>query len=73
MEVPFILPLQKLFENMQKDRNQQFPSKEIMIGHFKWYMARHRENFTEEAFERRMEYGEKVLADYYDNYIGCME
>ena len=63
------LAVQKLFEDMQKSEHQQFPSKEIMIGYFKWYMVRHRENFTEEAFARRMEYGEKVLADYYDNYL----
>jgi DNA helicase II / ATP-dependent DNA helicase PcrA len=63
--------LQRLFEDMQKDQNQQFSSKENIIGHFKWYLARHRENFTQEAFNRRMEYGEKVLADYYDHYIGC--
>ena len=61
--------VQKLFEDMQKSENQQFPSKEIMVGYFKWYMVRHRENFTGEAFARRMEYGEKVLADYYDNYL----
>jgi DNA helicase-2/ATP-dependent DNA helicase PcrA len=64
------LAIQKLFEDMQKSEGQQFPSKEIVIGYFKWYMVRHRENFTEEAFARRMEYGEKVLADYYDHYIG---
>ncbi|MEP6950680.1 MAG: PD-(D/E)XK nuclease family protein, partial [Ginsengibacter sp.] len=64
------LAIQKLFEDMQKSDHQQFPSKEIMIDYFRWYMVRHRENFTEEAFERRMEYGEKVLADYYDHYIG---
>jgi len=62
--------VQRLFEDMQKSEHQQFPSKEIMIGYFKWYMVRHRENFTEEAFARRMEYGEKVLAEYYDHYIG---
>lgn len=61
--------LQKLFEEMQKDANQKFPSKDTMVGYFKWYMHRHRENFTKEAFDRRMEYGEKVLNDYYDNYI----
>ncbi len=63
------LAMQRIFEDMQKDAQQQFPSKEIMIGHFKWYMVRHRENFTQEAFDRRMEYGEKVLGDYYDHYI----
>ncbi|MEO5650304.1 MAG: ATP-dependent DNA helicase [Ginsengibacter sp.] len=62
--------LQRLFEEMQKDANQDFPSKETMFGYFKWYMNHHRENFTQEAFDRRMEYGEKVLTDYYENYIG---
>ncbi|HEY5464432.1 MAG TPA: ATP-dependent DNA helicase [Hanamia sp.] len=61
--------LQKLFEEMQKNETQQFPSKEKMLGSFVWYMKRHRENFTQEAYDRRMEYGEKVLGDYYDNYI----
>ncbi len=61
--------VQKLFEDMQKNDDQKFPAKEIMIGYFNWYMNRHRENFTKEAFARRMEYGEKVLADYYENYI----
>jgi DNA helicase-2/ATP-dependent DNA helicase PcrA len=32
-------------------------------------MLRHRENFNGEAFERRMEYGEEVLTNYYDKYI----
>ncbi|MDQ2720416.1 MAG: ATP-dependent helicase [Bacteroidota bacterium] len=61
--------LQRLFEDMQKDEQQKFSSKEIMAGHFKWYMNRHRENFTQEAFDRRMEYGEKVLFEYYEHYI----
>ena len=62
--------LQKLFEDMQKSENQRFAARESMINYFKWYMVRHRENFTDEAFARRMEYGEKVLSDYYDHYVG---
>jgi DNA helicase-2/ATP-dependent DNA helicase PcrA len=61
--------LQKLFEEMQKNEKQVFPSKEKMLGYFDWYMKRHRENFTQEAFDRRMEQGEIVLGDYYDHYI----
>ena len=61
--------LQKLFEDMQKDAQQQFPSKEKVLEYFKWYMKKHRENFTKEAFDRRMEQGEIVLADYYDEYV----
>jgi len=60
--------LQKIFEEMQKSEKQEFPSKEKMLGYFDWYMKRHRENFTPEAFSRRMEQGEIVLGDYYDHY-----
>ena len=34
-----------------------------------WYMQRHRENFTEEQYNRRVEYGQESLANYYDKYI----
>ena len=54
---------------MQKHEKQQFSTKEEMIEDFRWYMIRHRENFTKEAFERRMEYGEEVLSNYYEKYI----
>lgn len=59
--------LQKLFEKMQQTEN--FPPKEEFILDFNWYMNRHRENFTKEQFARRMEYGQEVLANYYDHYI----
>ena len=61
--------VQKLFEMMQSHERQQFHTKEILIEDFKWYMSRHRENFSQEAFARRMEYGEEVLGNYYDQYI----
>jgi DNA helicase-2/ATP-dependent DNA helicase PcrA len=61
--------LQKLFEEMQKSADQKFPSKNRMLEHFNWYLARHRENFTPESFKRRKEHGEIVLGDYYDEYI----
>jgi DNA helicase-2/ATP-dependent DNA helicase PcrA len=61
--------LQKLFEEMQKSAEQKFPPKERMFEHFTWYLKRHRENFTPESFKRRMEQGEIVLGDYYDEYI----
>ena len=61
--------LQRLFEKMQAHAAQQFPSKDEMIQDFQWYMHRHREIFTREAFARRMEYGLEVLSNYYDKYI----
>src|SRR5205814_10079491 len=61
--------LEKLFRKMQDGKQDKFPSKEEMIADFEWYMYRHGENFTREAFERRMEYGNTVLGNYYDKYI----
>ncbi len=61
--------LQKLFEKMKADPKQQFPSKDEMLQDFNWFMHRHRESFTREAFDRRMEYGFEVLGNYYDKYI----
>jgi DNA helicase-2/ATP-dependent DNA helicase PcrA len=60
--------LEKLFNKM-KDNGNRFPSKEVFINDFIWYMERHRENFTKEQFNRRMEYGPEILGNYYDKYI----
>lgn len=59
--------LQRLFEKMQQA--EKFPPKPEFIQDFNWYMNRHRENFTKEQFARRMEYGQEVLGNYYDQYI----
>ncbi len=61
--------LEKLFRKMQDGKNETFPNKDEMIADFNWYMHRHRENFTKEAFDRRIEYGDVVLRNYYDKYI----
>jgi DNA helicase-2/ATP-dependent DNA helicase PcrA len=61
--------LQRLFEKMKADPGEEFPPKEDLLTDFEWYMRRHREIFTREAFARRMEYGLEVLANYYDKYI----
>jgi len=61
--------LQRLFEKMKEDAIERFPSRAEMLTDFEWYMRRHREIFTREAFARRMEYGLEVLANYYDKYV----
>ena len=61
--------LEKLFRKMQDGKQDKFPFKDEMMADFNWYMHRHRENFTKEAFERRIEYGDEVLRNYYDKYI----
>src|SRR5580658_1436002 len=61
--------LQRLFEKMKEHAAEAFPTKEEMLNDFRWYMGRHREIFTREAFAQRMEYGLEVLANYYDKYL----
>src|SRR5258706_1182664 len=61
--------LEKLFRKMQEGGKEQFPSKETFIADFEWYLHRHRESFTKEQFDRRFEYGQEVLSNYYDNRI----
>jgi DNA helicase-2/ATP-dependent DNA helicase PcrA len=51
---------------MQESGTDQFPPREEFIGDFEWYMRRHRESFTQEQFDRRLEYGQEVLSKYYD-------
>ena len=60
--------LQRLFEKMQLSNNH-FADKQDFIADFIWYMRRHRESFTKEQFDRRIEYGQGVLSNYYDKYI----
>lgn len=61
--------LEKLFRKMQDGKKDKFPPKEEFIADFGWYMHRHRESFTKEQFDRRLEYGQEVLSNYYDKYI----
>lgn len=61
--------LEKLFRKMQDSGKEQFPPKEEFMADFEWYMHRHRESFTKEQFDRRMEYGQEVLKNYYEEYV----
>jgi DNA helicase-2/ATP-dependent DNA helicase PcrA len=61
--------LEKLFRKMQEAGKDQFAPKEEFIADFEWYMHRHRESFTQEQFDRRLEYGQEILSNYYDKNI----
>jgi len=66
--------LEQLFRKMlgpdgMGGKNGLFPSKEIFIADFEWYMNRHRESFTKEQFARRLEYGREILGNYYERRI----
>jgi DNA helicase-2/ATP-dependent DNA helicase PcrA len=50
-------------------KKEQFPTATEMIADFKLYLFNHRSNFTKEAFDRRIIYGEDVLENYYNQYI----
>jgi DNA helicase-2/ATP-dependent DNA helicase PcrA len=62
--------LEQLFKKMSDSGTNTFPSKEIFIADFEWYMQRHRESFTPEQYDRRLENGLEILANYYDKNIG---
>jgi DNA helicase-2/ATP-dependent DNA helicase PcrA len=61
--------LERFFRVMQDGKADAFPPKENLVNDFNWYMNRHRENFTREAFNRRIEYGNEVLHNYYEKYV----
>lgn len=61
--------LESLFRKMLNSDAKQFPTKEQMLADFKYYMMLQKQNFIQEQYERRLEYGLKILPDYYDNYI----
>jgi len=61
--------LEQLFKKMTDHPNKEFPTKETFNSAFEWYMHRNRESFSQEQFNRRMEYGFEVLSNYYDTHI----
>ncbi|MGN7783616.1 ATP-dependent helicase [Niabella sp. 22666] len=59
--------LERLFRKLRE--TESFPPVETMIDDFSWYMMRHRQNFTREAYARRMEQGSIIIPAYYKKYI----
>jgi len=47
--------LESFFNKMKQDPGNNFPSKQVLIEDFVLYLYRHRESFTKEEFERRLE------------------
>ncbi|HEX7755743.1 MAG TPA: PD-(D/E)XK nuclease family protein, partial [Niabella sp.] len=64
----FHFALQRLFEKM-KAGNGTFPLQETMLDDFLWFMQKNRDAFTPEEFVRRIEYGEKIIPEYYQAHI----
>jgi DNA helicase-2/ATP-dependent DNA helicase PcrA len=57
--------LDQLFRRMKKDPAEAFPDLNTFLADFRDHMNRHRESFTQEQFDRRMEYGIQILTRYY--------
>ncbi len=55
--------LEQLFRNVQEKAT--FKTQQEFVADFEWFMYRHRESFTKEQFNRRMEFGREILANYY--------
>ena len=64
--------LHKLFLSLKSNGNE-FHSVKRFMDDFRWYMHRNREAFTAEQFKRRMEYGDKILPEYYRQYVNGWE
>jgi DNA helicase-2/ATP-dependent DNA helicase PcrA len=63
----------KMLDSGTANSERRFPTKELFIQDFSYYMQRHRESFTKEEFKKRMEYGPIILDAYYDKYIKDFE
>jgi DNA helicase-2/ATP-dependent DNA helicase PcrA len=61
--------LEAFFNKMKNHPTKEFPSRESLVEDFILYIYRHRESFTKEEFDRRLEYGKDVLIKYYDKKI----
>ena len=59
--------LEKYFRPLPEGND--FPDQSQLISDFDWYMLKNREAFTKEQFERRTEYGHKIIPAYYHRYI----
>ncbi len=63
--------LERMFIEMKRNKNT-FPGKEQVLGTFKSALFAESSSFTPVQFDRRMEQGETLLADYYDHYISTL-
>ncbi|MFN8250792.1 MAG: ATP-dependent DNA helicase [Ferruginibacter sp.] len=62
--------LERMFKKMQDHPKNEFAPVEDVMQDFEWYLKKHRQFFTKEAYARRFEYGHEVLKNYYEKYKG---
>lgn len=60
--------VEMLFKKMKKN-NDVFPPGEELVADFNFFMHTNREAFTPEEYQRRLDYGAKILPAYYSYHI----
>jgi DNA helicase-2/ATP-dependent DNA helicase PcrA len=61
--------LDTFFTKMKEHPDRQVPTLRDLTEDFTNYLFRHRESFTKEEFERRLEYGKEILEQYHNKKI----
>jgi DNA helicase II / ATP-dependent DNA helicase PcrA len=61
--------LYSLFSGMSKSRDHKFPSKEEFYEYFVQGMKNHHSHFTREEYKRKLEFGQELLPQLYDQYV----
>ena len=61
--------LEVLFKKMNEHPEKQFHDATQFVKDFKWYMRKHEDSFLPATFERKIEYGEQILTQFYNKYI----
>lgn len=62
--------LELMFKKMTEDPDRNFPPASDVVSFFEWYMWRNEDSFTPKDFELKLEYGRKILPEYYEHYVG---
>ncbi|HEX8547535.1 MAG TPA: ATP-dependent DNA helicase, partial [Cytophagaceae bacterium] len=65
--------MNELFRNMVESPDKSFPSIDHFFEYFKMGMRRFHSHFTKKEYDRRVEYAQELLPDFYNNYIATWE
>ncbi|MES2616846.1 MAG: ATP-dependent DNA helicase [Bacteroidota bacterium] len=60
--------LENLFLDMQKSDAKKLPGDDVFISYFEKSMYAQRDSFSDDAYERRLAHGKKILPLYYKHY-----
>jgi DNA helicase-2/ATP-dependent DNA helicase PcrA len=61
--------LDRYFKKMLDSETKTFPPIEDLMRDFDYFMYRHQDSFTKEEYERRRQYGDKILPKYVTHYL----